>query len=154
PEARFCMSFPRIGAVADFGAHYLLPRIVGLSAARGILLTGRAITAGEACELGIVHAIHDAATLPQAARALARQVCKGPADALPMSKRMLNLSLGSDYAAMANMEAASRAVATAADLDAGAVKRVMSRQAHAEDWGRAGPSIGMDARAPTEPGKP
>lgn len=154
PEARFCMAFPRIGAVADFGAHYLLPRIVGLSAARGILLTGRTITAGEARALGIVHAIHDAATLPQAARALARQVCMGPADALAMSKRMLNLSLDSDYAAMANMEAVSQAVAMSTDFHADAVQRYKSRQAQAYDWDRDGPSIGMDGRSRNDSGKP
>src|SRR5690606_41335179 len=78
--------------------------------------------------LGMLPYIHDAETRPRDARALARQECKGPADALAMSKRMLNLSLDSDYAAMANMEAASQAVAMSTDFHADAVQRYKSRE--------------------------
>src|SRR3546814_8653468 len=130
------MSCPRIGAVADFGAHYLLPRIVGLSAARGILLTGRTLDAREARALGIVHAIHPAQQLAQAAHALAEQICRGPAEALAMSKRLLNLSFDADYATMANMESLSQAVAMSTPVHRDAVQRFAGNQAQSYDWDR------------------
>ena len=151
-DARFSMSFPRIGAVADFGAHYLLPRIVGLSAARGILLTGRTLDAREARALGIVHALHPAGQLTQAAHALAQQICRGPADALAMSKRLLNLSFDTDYATMANMEALSQAVAMAAPVHRDAVRRFVEKQAQSYDWDRDGKATGLGWRAGVTPG--
>ena len=142
-NARFSMSFPRIGAVADFGAHYLLPRIVGLSAARGIVLTGRTLDVGEAQALGIVHAVHEPQALLPAARELAAQVCRGPADALALSKRLLNLSLDADYATMANMESLSQAVAMSTPFHRDAVRRFGNRQPQAYDWDRDGPALGF-----------
>lgn len=145
--ARFCMSFPRIGAVGDFGAHYLLPRIVGLSAARSILLTGRTLDAGEAQALGIALAVHEPATLVQRAHELARQVCKGPPDALAMSKRLLNHSFESDYATMANLESLSQAVAMSTGYHAEAVQRFKNRQHQPYDWDREGPPLGRQSRS-------
>ncbi|MCD0502833.1 enoyl-CoA hydratase/isomerase family protein [Bordetella petrii] len=142
-RARFCMSFPRIGAVPDFGAHYLLPRIAGLSAARGIILTGRTVGAPEALALGIAHAIHAPQELADAARALAAQVCRGPADALAMSKRMLNQSFDTDYASLANQEALSQAVAMSAAYHRAAVERFVGKQAQVYDWDRDGAATGI-----------
>jgi len=142
-NARFCMSFPRIGAVADFGAHYLLPRIVGLSAARGILLTGRTLEVDEAHALGIVHAVHEPQALLPAVRELAGQICRGPADALALSKRMLNLSLDADYATMANMESLSQAVAMSTPFHRDAVRRFGNKQAQSYDWDRDGGALGL-----------
>lgn len=147
-QAKFSMSFPRVGAVPDFGAHYLLPRIVGLSAARGILLTGRTIDASEAKALGIVHEIHAADSLTQNAQDLARQILRGPTDALVMSKRMLNLSFDMDYGALANMEALSQAVAMSTSYHRDAIVRFQNKQTPLYNWDRDRPASVL--RTPTE----
>jgi enoyl-CoA hydratase/carnithine racemase len=48
-------SFARRGLVAEFGASWFLPRIIGHANALDLLLSGRTITAEEAFELGLVH---------------------------------------------------------------------------------------------------
>ena len=137
-NARFSMSFPKVGAVADFGAHYLLPRIIGLSAARDLILTGRNIDAAEAQTLGLVHNVQPSSELVETAHKMAAQICLGPADALAMSKRLLNQSFDTDYATMANMESLSQALAMSAPPHRQAVQRFLNKEAQPYDWDHSG----------------
>jgi enoyl-CoA hydratase len=58
PQAKFAVSFVRIGlSGADIGVSWLLPRLVGASAAFELLLTGRAIGADEAARIGLVGSV-------------------------------------------------------------------------------------------------
>jgi enoyl-CoA hydratase len=58
PAARFAVSFVRIGlSGADIGVSWLLPRLVGASAAFELLLTGRSIDAGQAARIGLVGSV-------------------------------------------------------------------------------------------------
>lgn len=60
PAARFAVSFVRIGlSGADIGASWLLPRLIGASAAFELLLTGRLIDAAEAARIGLVGSVVD-----------------------------------------------------------------------------------------------
>jgi enoyl-CoA hydratase/carnithine racemase len=52
--AKFTTSFARRGLIAEYGISWILPRIVGPSAALDLLLTGRVFLAEEAAELGLV----------------------------------------------------------------------------------------------------
>ena len=144
PEARFCMSFPRIGAVPDFGAHHLLPRIVGLGAARSLLLTGRSIGAREARRLGIVNAIHPAAELAQRARETARMLCQGPSDVLATSKRLLRAGHAGDYGTLGQLEAHAQGIAMAAAYHQDAARRFRDKRPLAFDWDREGAPLGFD----------
>ncbi len=55
PEAYFVASFINIGlSGGELGCSYLLPRLVGLSRASEILLTGRKVRAEEAERMGLV----------------------------------------------------------------------------------------------------
>ena len=55
-EARFATAFARRGAIAEYGAAWLLPRIAGLTHAFGLLLSARIIDAAEAHRIGLVSA--------------------------------------------------------------------------------------------------
>ncbi|MCT2583526.1 enoyl-CoA hydratase/isomerase family protein [Actinophytocola sp. S1-96] len=60
PAARFAVSFVRVGlSGADIGVSWLLPRLVGASAAFELLLTGRAVDADEAARMGLVTRVAD-----------------------------------------------------------------------------------------------
>jgi len=59
PGARFISAFSRLGLVAEYGAAWLLPRMIGRQRAAEVLLSGRAIEAEEAQRLGIVQGVHD-----------------------------------------------------------------------------------------------
>lgn len=52
--AKFTTSFARRGLIAEYGISWILPRIVGHSAALDLLLTGRVFDADEAAALGLV----------------------------------------------------------------------------------------------------
>lgn len=57
--ASLSTSFSRLGLIAEYGAAWLLTRLAGLATATDLLLTGRTLTAQQACELGIVNAVSD-----------------------------------------------------------------------------------------------
>jgi enoyl-CoA hydratase/carnithine racemase len=52
--AKFTTAFSRRGLIAEYGISWILPRVVGLSAALDLLLSGRTFYAEEAAELGLV----------------------------------------------------------------------------------------------------
>jgi enoyl-CoA hydratase/carnithine racemase len=52
--AKFTTAFSRRGLIAEYGISWILPRVVGWSAAQDLLLSGRTFFAEEAAELGMV----------------------------------------------------------------------------------------------------
>jgi enoyl-CoA hydratase/carnithine racemase len=54
---KLATSFVRRGLVAEFATTWLLPRVVGMSNASDLLLSGRTITAEEAQRLGLVNRV-------------------------------------------------------------------------------------------------
>ena len=52
--AKFTTAFARRGLIAEYGISWILPRVVGWSAAQDLLLSGRTFFAEEAAELGMV----------------------------------------------------------------------------------------------------
>ncbi|MEM6989549.1 MAG: enoyl-CoA hydratase-related protein [Myxococcota bacterium] len=60
-RARFAFPFTRRGITPEAGSTWILPRLVGMSAALDLMLTGRTISAHEAHALGIVSRVvaHD-----------------------------------------------------------------------------------------------
>jgi 2-(1,2-epoxy-1,2-dihydrophenyl)acetyl-CoA isomerase len=151
PRARFCMSFARVGAVPDFGAHCLLPRVVGLGVARDLLLTARSIDAAEARRLGIVHAVHPVEQLSDRALAAARQLARGPREVFAATKRLLRRSHDADYLALGGMEAHAQGLAMAAPYHHDAARRFRDRQPLAYDWDRDGAGPGYDKDNHMEP---
>jgi enoyl-CoA hydratase/carnithine racemase len=55
--ARMTTAFARRGLPALHGSAWLLPRLIGLSRATELLLSGRTFTTDEAAELGLIHRI-------------------------------------------------------------------------------------------------
>jgi enoyl-CoA hydratase/carnithine racemase len=72
--AKIATAFTRRGLVAEFGASWMLPRIVGAGNAMDLLLSGRAITAEEAHEMGLVNRVLARDELLPAAQAYARDL--------------------------------------------------------------------------------
>ncbi len=59
PTATLSTSFSRLGLIAEYGAAWLLTRLVGLAHATDLLLTGRTLTAQEAGGIGLVRVQDD-----------------------------------------------------------------------------------------------
>lgn len=87
--ATFTVVFTRRGLVPDFGVTHLLPRLVGLRAARELCLLGDAVPAARARELGLVTQVAPDAELAEAALGWARRLADAAPVALRLTKRLL-----------------------------------------------------------------
>lgn len=145
PQARFAMSYLKLGLVPDIGAMYLLPRIVGLQRAKELMFSAREIGAAEAQSLGLVMEVHESAALEARAAAIAHSLAQAAPAAVAMTKATLNISLDSDRATLFALEAASQAAAFAAPEPLQAIEAMLSRRAPAYGGFPAGPATGSAA---------
>lgn len=66
-SAKFTTAFARRGLIAEYGISWILPRLIGVSAALDLLLSGRKVGAEEAVELGLAkEVVADDDLLPRA----------------------------------------------------------------------------------------
>jgi enoyl-CoA hydratase/carnithine racemase len=88
-SARLGAPFVRLGMHAGMAGTWLLPEVVGLAAARDLLLTGRTVDADEALRLGLVsRVVDDASFLDQVLSTAA-----GIAASAPIASRLTKLAL-------------------------------------------------------------
>lgn len=106
PTARFSASFARVGLLPDTAGTWLLPKTLGLRAAKELALLAEPVDAARARELGLVNRLGDEAAALDLARALAR----GPTRALGLAKRALTLATADDVEAALAREAALQAL--------------------------------------------
>ena len=137
PQARFCMSFARIGLVPDFGSMYTLPRVVGVARARVLMLSAREVPAEEALALGIATEIVERGELHARAMAIAAALAQASPLAMRMTKQALNGSLASDLNTMLELEAANQGIAGASAYTRDAVHRFATREPARFRWPHA-----------------
>jgi len=95
-KATFSQVFTRVGLIPDCGGVYLLPRRVGMTKAKELVLTGRTVDAQEAERIGLVNRVVPHAALEEETRKIAEEIANGPTMALGIAKRLLNQSYESD----------------------------------------------------------
>jgi 2-(1,2-epoxy-1,2-dihydrophenyl)acetyl-CoA isomerase len=88
--ARFWEPFAERGFTPDSGATWLLPRRVGMTRARELLLLGRALDGAEAADWGLVHRSVPPAELDEAVEDVVRRLSTGPTVALGLTKWLLH----------------------------------------------------------------
>lgn len=109
--AKLGLTFTKLGLLPGLGSTHLLPGLVGMATALELVLTARIIDAAEAAEIGLVNRAVPAATLMDAARALALDLSRCDADALAAAKRMIRYGAGASMEeAMRNEQAESAAL--------------------------------------------
>ncbi|CAN0132832.1 unnamed protein product, partial [Phaeothamnion confervicola] len=93
--AKFTTAAPKLGLPAEYGLSWALPRLVGVTRAAELLLTGRAVTGAESSEWGLWNEVGaDAAATLDAALALGRHLATGVSpQAVTMAKRQLYADL-------------------------------------------------------------
>src|SRR2546422_3687549 len=76
-----------LGLMPGAGGTQRLPRAVGKSRAMELIMTGRQIPAGQACEWGLVNRVVPAEVLLDEARALAREIAAKPPVAVRFARK-------------------------------------------------------------------
>jgi len=103
-SARMNVAFVKLGlSGCELGVSYFLPRMVGLSVARELMMTGRFIGAERALATGLVSEVVDDEDLPAAARALVEDMLQTSPTGLRRTKETFELTLEID-----NLEAVMR----------------------------------------------
>lgn len=92
-EARLSCAFTRRGAPAEYGASWLLPRLIGLADATDLLLSGRTIDAAEAERLRLVSRTAPRAELLDQAIEYAQDVA---ANCAPLAVQAVKAQLAED----------------------------------------------------------
>lgn len=93
-SARMNAAYIRIGfSGSDMGSSYFLPRLVGLSVASELLLTGRFVDAGRALRIGLVSEVIPDARLEAAGQALVDDMLATSALGLRLTKEVLGANV-------------------------------------------------------------
>lgn len=108
-NARFGMSYARVGLIPGDGGCWYLPRIVGLPKALELIWTTDVIDANEALRIGYVSKVVPAGELMEETLALARRLAEGPAVAIQLAKRLVYRGL--DSTLLESLEQAQHAMA-------------------------------------------
>lgn len=88
-SAKFTVPFAQLGMHAGMATTWLLPEVVGLAAARELLLTGRVCDADEMLRLGLVSAVYDDDELLERVLEHAAAVASGA----PVAQRLHKVAL-------------------------------------------------------------
>jgi enoyl-CoA hydratase/carnithine racemase len=93
-DARLNAAYFRVGlGGCDMGSGYLLPRLIGVSVASELLMTGNFIGAERALAVGLVSKVVPAEKLVETGETMANDMLRGSPLGLRMTKETLNLSI-------------------------------------------------------------
>jgi enoyl-CoA hydratase/carnithine racemase len=95
-DAKVGLLETRYGLLPDMGATIRLPRIIGESRAREMILLGQIIDGEEACRIGLANRLVDAAEVDAAAAAFAAVIASKPPLSLQGARRALDVAWYSD----------------------------------------------------------
>jgi len=110
PEARFGLPEPRRGIVAGLVSPLLVFR-VGASHAANLLLTARTIEPAEALRMGLYHEVVPSEFVWARAQELAGEIARCAPEAILLTKRMLNETIGEHLGTLLSAGAATSATA-------------------------------------------
>ena len=82
-----------LGVIPGGGGTQRLPRLIGPSRAKEMMITGRQVKADEALRIGLVNEVVSSETLHERALTLAAEVCKGPRRAQAMIKQAVDVGM-------------------------------------------------------------
>ena len=88
-DATLVLAFARVALVPDSGALWFLTRMVGVSIAYELAVTGKPLSARRALELGVVNQVVPEDQFANAWSALAAELASGPTRAYALTKRLL-----------------------------------------------------------------
>jgi len=124
-NARFSVSFARLGIVSGDGGAWMLPRLVGRSKAMELAFTADPIDAHEAKRIGLVSQVVADDVLQEEVNNVAQRIARHPGQALRMNKRLLREAEHFTLPNHLDLVAAFQAIAHASDEHVAAVRGVL-----------------------------
>jgi 2-(1,2-epoxy-1,2-dihydrophenyl)acetyl-CoA isomerase len=91
-SASFLQAFVKIGLVPDSGSTWLLPRLIGVTKALELMLTGQKISAQEALALGLVNQVVADAELGEVVHKMAEMFAVAPTKTIGLIKQAVNFA--------------------------------------------------------------
>lgn len=92
--AAFIQAFSKIGLIPDSGGTYILPRLVGLQRAAGMMMTAEKVTAADAMQMGMIYKCFADDVFDTEAKKMAINLAQMPTVGLALTKKLLNVSFG------------------------------------------------------------
>ncbi|SDJ98434.1 2-(1,2-epoxy-1,2-dihydrophenyl)acetyl-CoA isomerase [Halovenus aranensis] len=92
--ATFGCAFVHVGLIPDTGGSYLLPKLVGLRAAKRLAFTGEYFDASEAAELGLITEAVEADDLDRRVSTLLETLADRPTETIALAKQAIHDNLG------------------------------------------------------------
>lgn len=109
--AQLIVVFVRVGLVPDAGSLFFLTRMLGLSKATELALTGEPLSAEDAHGLGLLAAVVPAEQLMAAAQERGRRLAEGPRQTYALIKRGMERALDLDLEQTLELESQLQAAA-------------------------------------------
>jgi enoyl-CoA hydratase/carnithine racemase len=132
-DAKFGVTFLKLGLIPGDGGAWLLPRIVGMSRAAELLFTGDVIDAMTAADWGLVSRVVPRERLVEEALALAERIAAQPPHALRLAKSLLRQGQTASYDALMEMSATAQALMHLTDDHAEGVAAILEKRAPSFD---------------------
>ncbi|MEM6533527.1 MAG: enoyl-CoA hydratase-related protein [Myxococcota bacterium] len=114
-QARFVLSFTRLGAVPDAGVVAALLHRIGAARVTRVTMLGETLYAEELLSLGLAYAMVAPERLDAESIALAQSLARGPTRAYGLLKRIINAAQGTPDEHYLNTEASCQAQAFASE---------------------------------------
>ena len=109
-KAKFAASFIKVGIIPGDGGAWLLPRIVGMSRAAELVLTGDMIDAQQALAWNLVSRVVPHDELMPTARELAGRITQHASHGVRLTKRLLREAMRSPFDTVLELSAVFQAV--------------------------------------------
>lgn len=127
-EAKFGVTFLKLGLIPGDGGAWLLPRTIGMSRACELLFTGDVIDAKTACDWGLVSKVVPREGLMDAAMELANRIAEQPPHALRLAKTLLKQGQTASYDTIMEMSAAAQAISHLTDDHMEGVEAILEKR--------------------------
>ncbi len=127
-DARFGVTFLKLGLIPGDGGAWLLPKTIGMSRAAELLFTGDLIDAKTAADWGLVSKVVPKDELMAAAMAMANKIAEMPPHALRIGKQLIRHGQTASYDNLMEMSALAQAVSHLTDDHEEGVKALLEKR--------------------------
>jgi 2-(1,2-epoxy-1,2-dihydrophenyl)acetyl-CoA isomerase len=104
-SASFIQAFVKVGLVPDSGSTWMLPRLIGMTRAMDMMLSGRKVSAQEALGMGLVNSVVPNEQLMDTANQLAQEFANAPTRTIGYIKQAVEFAADSTLEEALNKEA-------------------------------------------------